>query len=455
MADYVLRMGRHRLHIGVRARACEARDAPSPSAENWDLPRRALTVRQTVESLDTLFEAVCCRLGAAADRAALLASMTATLAIEGRESSLPLAALAFDDSLRRELTAQAATIGKALARWAMEANAGRAARRQGDEPALPGLELRSRCEGHLWTREATELLTGDRGGPVVMQLYNEWLHQLVLLRDLLLPFENWDEVLLPLDLHDKRGLRGVEAARQRFLVDVLTRLPTHSSIVSFARAIFDPATSVGSVSDLYGFQAEYGLVLPSVVGCDDLGGASKGLLRWHPAVVAPPRPGRTLAFRYALDDYLAAPRSVLGQSTPDAEYRSAAIVPVSVSDDDVTLVLEIGTHRVDLGQCLRGQRFAYRPIAAGTPLRAVDGIVHHAAGSALGQAGLVTAGNGIHVFEAGRDPLPALALLGKIYPENVVLAGDAPWRDVLAAGKGYGPQFVLGRPTDYAGVPRM
>ena len=47
------------------------------------------------------------------------------------------------------------------------------------------------------------------------------------------------------------------------------------------------------------------------------------------------------------------------------------------------------------------------------------------------------------MFDTDGDPLLTLALLGKIYPENVVIAGNAPWDAVLAAGKGYGAKFVL------------
>ena len=39
-----------------------------------------------------------------------------------------------------------------------------------------------------------------------------------------------------------------------------------------------------------------------------------------------------------------------------------------------------------------------------------------------------------------------MALLGKIYPENTVLAGAANWGEVLAAGKAYGAKFVIGLP---------
>jgi hypothetical protein len=441
MNDYVLQVGRHRLHLGLRAepipRGVDSADAASGT---WNLPRRPLTARQIVEGLDPLLEAVCLRLGDDIDRRPLLQSLAATLAIDRPESSLPLAALNFPDSLRRELTLQAAEVGKQIATWAADVNGAGVARSRFGRDVLARLELRSRCEGHPWTPPATALLTGERGGPTVMQLYNEWLHQLVLLRDALLPFENWDAVPLPLHLHDDRGLRGIEPARETFLAGFLTRIATHASIVAYARALFD-RDSILQDGDVYAFQSELGVVLPAVIGRDEIANAPKGLLTWHPAIVAEPQPGRTLPFRYAWADYLAAPRNTLGKPSGGQLEDGAAIVA-----EDAALWLEIGadgrTWRIDLGQCLRGQRFAYRPAAGAVPREAIA-VTHYDAGAALGQPGLVMADAGVHVFDTGGDPLLTLALLGKIYPENVVVAENSSWDAVLAAGKGYGAKFVL------------
>lgn len=440
MNGYVLKMGHHRIRFGTRANPPPASRDDVGIDEVWDLPRRPMTARQIVDCLDTLLEAVCVRLGDEVDRRPLLQSMSATLSIEGREASLPLTALNFADPLRRELTVQAAEIGRQIAAWATEANEIGIARSRFSRRALGQLELRSRCDGHLWTERATGLLTGQRGGPVVMQLYNEWLHQLVLLRDALLPFENWEPMPLPLHVHEARGLRGFEPARAAFLADFLTRIATHASIVAYGRALFEGGP-VSPDSDAYGFQAELGLAVSSIIGRDDIASAPKGLLTWHPTVVAQPEPGRTLAFRCALADYFAASRSPLGQSADLQLEDGAAIIA-----EGATLLLEVDAagnkHRVDLGQCLRGQRFAYRPTVGATAVEAIE-IKHHGARAALERPGLVTAQSGVHVFDTAGDPLLVLALLGKIYPENVVLAESAPWSAVLAAGKGYGAKFVL------------
>jgi hypothetical protein len=461
VSDYVLQVGRRRLRLGTSSEPAQTSPVTSAVGASWDLPRQALTARQIVESLDTLFEAVCLRLGPEVDREPLLQSMAATLAIAGREACLPLAILAFADPVRRELTSQAARIGRTLAAWAAEANRARVALDLVGREKLGTLELRSRCDGHLWTEKATSILTGGRGGPVVMQLYNEWLHQMVLLRDALLPFENWEQVPLPLALHGGfRGLRGLEPARDRFLAEFLTRILPHASVVDFARSLFEPTGTRGTARDgaLYGFQAESGLVLPAVVGRDDVYSAPGGLLTWHPARIASPPTGRTLAFRYAFADYLSAPRSLIGPPSDDVPLRDeAAIVAEPADEDGVRLRLELTTgqrsYRVDLGQCLRGQRFAYRPVADAAVAAAASDVVSHDIGAVLGQAGLVTAHDGIHLLPTDGDAVLTLALLGKIYPENTVLAGIANWSNILRAGKGYGAKFVVGLPQSVPDRP--
>ncbi len=140
MSEYVLQVGRRRLRLGTSSEPPQTSTAPSVANASWDLPRRALPAREIVESLDTLFEAVCLRLGPELDRAPLLQSMAATLAIAGREACLPLEALAFADPVRRELTSQAARIGRTLAAWAAEASSTRVALGQVGREKLETLE---------------------------------------------------------------------------------------------------------------------------------------------------------------------------------------------------------------------------------------------------------------------------------------------------------------------------
>lgn len=453
MPDYVLRHGRHLLRLGQMIDAAAAEGRQSDGAhEGWDLPRRALTAHQIVEELDALFHAVCLHLGASArDRQVLLQSMAVTLSIGGREASLPLQALAFEDPLRRELTDQAHRIGRSLADWAVAISDAKATLKRDH---MQRIELRSHCDGHLWTEEATAMLTGASGGPVVMQLYNEWLHQLVLLRDALLPFENWADVPVPLHRRGAgRGLRSLETPRRQFLGEFLTRILTHATVVRFARSLFEgtEADNAPEGGEQYGFQVESGLVLPSVIGREDVAAGPRGLLSWHPARFPDLPSGRTVGFRCGLVDYLAAARSAIGDGTAGTPPTGDATIlaePVGERAALLWLDLSAGSHsyRVELGQCLRGQRFAYRPQAVREGV-AVEAQVHRAQ-DILVQPGLVTASDGTHLVPTGGNALITLALLGKIYPENTVLGEAAAWSEVLAAGKGYGSKFILGTPTD-------
>ena len=149
MTKYVLQVGRRRLRLGTSSEPPRISTTATATDESWDLPQRALTAREIVESLDTLFEAVCLQLGPSVDREPLQQSMEATLAIAGREACLPLATLAFADPVRRELTSQAARIGRTLAEWAAEANRAHVALNCHGRKNLETLELRSRCDGHL------------------------------------------------------------------------------------------------------------------------------------------------------------------------------------------------------------------------------------------------------------------------------------------------------------------
>ncbi|WP_430789699.1 hypothetical protein [Actinoplanes sp. G11-F43] len=334
----------------------------------------------------------------------------ATLATTGRETSLPLPESA------GEFTAQAATIGAEIAGWAGRALERTATRRIGF-PAGP-LGVRSRCDGHLLTPEAADMLMGGRGGPVAVQLYNEWLHQTVLLRDALLPFAGWRETPL---LVTPRGLRHAEEARERFLAELLFRRVRHTSVVGYARRVIAGADGPAG----YGFDHDGGTVLPAVVG-GSVRDAPRHLLSWRPATG-----GEDVTWVPASADYAAERRTAIGDLiavTGDGPL--AARITANPAHDGVrTAVIEVtrdgATARVDLGQALRGHRFAGggpaspggRTVSA-WPVLTAPGLVHNDDGDALLPAG---------------DDLVLLALLGRLYPENVVLSGS-PGRGTTPAG---------------------
>lgn len=415
----------------------------------WDLPRRRATIREIVEALDPLLEAVRLQLGPGANRDALLDQLHGTLGFASREASLPLAHIAADDILRRDLAARARSISDYLVRTVREVNeAGISIERHG-EPWFHRLLFRSRCDGHLWRPDVTTQLTGPHGGPHVMQLYNEWLHQIVLLRDSLIPFANWESLPVPLDrLSGARGLRALEPARGRFVGDLLTKQVENVTILRMAQAVF----GIEDEDNSYGFSAGGITVLPSSVGAD-IEMSNKALLSWRDAAIPGLPTSEPVRFRYATDDYFALPRSEIGAGTasPKSVAATARLDARRIGDSNalVDIVVAIGneTFRIDLGQALRGHRFSYRATTEERTIRpAADGqgaAAFHDLAELFSLPALATAGQGTHVIQRSADPLVDLAVLGKIYPENTIIRGNASWEAVHRSGKQYGSRFVL------------
>lgn len=154
-----------------------------------------LVPREIVLSLSHLLHDVV-RWTGGAGTTALLANLRATLATGGPESALPLDSLAGSLAARQEMREQAAVISPRLVGWVeKDLKDVIASRGNSGQPAF----TRSHCDGHPWTPEVQDLLIGERGGPESMQGYNQFLHQMVLLRDALLPFTNWEQVPVRVD----------------------------------------------------------------------------------------------------------------------------------------------------------------------------------------------------------------------------------------------------------------
>lgn len=327
--------------------------------------------------LDKLLEAMLVQLGEPvnSDPTVLLDSLQANLAISGRVSSLPLGPLALEDKAGVELTAQAERIGEQLVTWAREINSQKRALAQYGPEMLGKLEFRSHCYGHPLIPEATMQVWGPSGGPRIMQIYNEYLHQFVLLRDALLPFANWEQVPIGIKEHAEfKGLRFLEPARKAFLTHLLGKDLTHKSIVQYAQSV----VSSGLSSAGYGFQYRLGTVLPAGLG-ESAGTAARYLLKWHPVQTIQgedPQDLPAISFDYEYDDYYAAPRNEAGSGTPGNEntlpvsgdhYKRpsiARLLPHAGSDRTTlrfSLEMEGREFSVDLGQLFRGHRFLYRP----------------------------------------------------------------------------------------------
>lgn len=439
--------------------------------KKWTLDSGLFTARQLVEGFSPLLDTVVHRLGqdppnSTPARKMLLDSVLSNLSVDTRETTLPLAGK--NDTSRQEMADQAVKIGRTLVQYAFEAT----------EKLEPSLDIRSPCENHLLTHSVVELIFGSRSEPHLMQLLNEYMHQMVLLRDALLSFQNYDEVLIPIDAKKGLGMRHMEPARGQFLTSLITKSVTQASVVGFAKALLAPdlPTKGG-----FGFQYEHGLILPAFLA----GGSSYHLLQYFPAKLY--KDVSTVGFDYELTDYYSAPRQEI--PAPVATLKQGAWPPTSLSSQtakvkessigisnpgkglscQVKLQLEFedGTcTATDLGQIARGRRYAYTAACSSTLNDDVNGSkstnglrkdsVVHSALTILSTQGanlISSKKGGVHVIPV-QEAAVALALLGKLYPENVVLLpeGQSP-AAVEKAGKSFEPKFVIVGGS-VAGVPK-
>ena len=418
----------------------------TPTAPRWhDFEgRERLVARDVVRSLTLLLRDVLHWTGGAgADD--LLDNLRATLATDGPESALPLDAVSGAVAARREVGAQVATISEHLVGWVVAELAGGAG--EHGQPA----PTRSRCDGHPWTPAVQRLLMGTRGGPEAMQGFNEFLHQVVLLRDALVPFTNWQEVPVLVGAGDGTGLRHLDGAREAFSVELMVRQVRATAVVDLARR----AVEGRSGPQGYGFTSPHGTVLPAVVGADPLEASSR-LLTWHaPGALALPRPDGTTTAVPALGDYYAAARTpaaelaspsgaAVDQAGSTAEGGSFALVPTPAAEPGTCTVglRPAAGAAVDLGQAVRGHRYAYRA-AAGDRTAGDEGVQVLDARAVLAAPGLVWAPAGTWAVSAGHDPAIVLALLGKLYPENVVLVPGGGWAALDGVGKDGTATFLV------------
>ncbi len=413
----------------------------------WALPAGAYTPRQIVEANAPLLEVVLHHLGPnppgspMTTREMLLDNLASNLALGTRESSITIPTR---DPSAAEMAAQAVKIGKVLIDYSRDVS---------DAQYDPQYVIRSPCEGHLLKPEVANLMFGPRSLQHLMQIYNEYLHQMVLLRDALLPFENFEDVIVPISTEPgrKRGVRHTEDIRASFLTEMMTKSVTQASVVKSAKFLLAPELSSDNV---YGFQYKYGVILPALV----TGSTSRGLLRYIPAVLDPTE--EQAVFQYELRDYYIADRSdvpvqeklVSGDQSEGALVQNgtadmqAMLVPVPTGTKAarfLQLTLRSGKGnivRVDLGQIARGRRYAYvvgRKQGA-TGDASPKEVKVYSAWKILTDSGpgFVTANEGVHLIQANSN-VELLALLGKLYPENVIFKKKGQsLKQTLEAGKG-------------------
>jgi hypothetical protein len=401
--------------------------------KSWGLPAGAYTPRQIVEANAPLLETVIHHLGPSpfgepSAREQLIDNLASNLALNTREASITIPE---NDPSRVEMAEQATKIGKKLIEYARNIT---------DVTYDPEYVVRSPCEGHLLKPHVSYLMFGPRSLRHLMQIYNEYLHQMVLLRDGLLPFDNFEDVIIPITAEPgrKRGMRHTEDVRSNFLAEMMTKQVTQCSTVKFAQFLLAP--SLSSVNSI-GFQYEYGTVLPSFIA----GGSSGRLLRYLPAVVDDS--SERVAFHNKLSDYYTAPRAsvtIVHNSliNDDTQTPQGFLIPVGKGESkrlDLSLEYPDGTQaKVDLGQSARGYRYAHFAKGHGSSLaKVVKGVQTHSARSLLTESGpgLVLPTSGIHLVSAPSNT-ELYALLGKIYPDNVVVKEKSqPLSIAIEAGK--------------------
>lgn len=427
---------------------------PTLGGSTWNTFTRdtTMTAHEYVDAISVLLQGVLESNGNQQPNV-LIDQLRATLSIGGPHSALPQSSAVTRPG--KQLFAQAERIGDQLSIWADEA-LGRVVDRP--EPLTDPLDVRSHCDGHTLIPAAIHILLGPEGGPTPMMLYNEWIHQMVLLRDALVPFTNWAEVPLPLD---SRGLRRLEEPREAFLSELLIRQIRHTSIVAYAREVLVPHDHVRAPG--YGFVYAGGRVMPAVatsasILCDP------DLLTWLPA-------RDNLDPRSAVETYvsgeidyfettrisaakvvhlgsgssLATSMSRITEASAEAGTRRAAVeVTLRTEESDRSCL-------VDLGQALRGHRYAYRAGFAddAAPREVTNWFVTATAIGAdhvLLADGMIWDEEGDFAIEAGQDGLVALALLGAIYPENVIVRRRSDNVDPRGVGKSGPARFVITLP---------
>lgn len=428
----------------------------------WSLPSGAYTARQIVEGCAPLLETVLYHLGPSPSdqlsaRDMLLDNLASNLALGTRESSLDIPAI---DASRKEFATQAVKIGKTLVDYARETK---------DVAYDPKYAIRSPCEGHLLKPPVAQLMFGPRSLGHLMQIYNEYLHQMVLLRDALLPFENYDQVIIPIaggKSKQQLGMRFTEPHRASFIAELMTKLTTQKSVFKFGQQLLAPKM----VSDMaYGFQYKYGVILPAAV----VGGQSLRLLRYIPTVID--ETTQEVVFEYQFEDYYSAPRVQIPQPLHRVEKGQTPVTALDTQQHGLedcsfaiatnsnpssasrTLQLHL-SHRngqcssVDVGQISRGWRYSYKvPSTRGqTPsTKSSTATSVHSASEFLansGSKGLVTDNEGgTHLIQCGSE-IEVLACLGVIYPDNIIiLRQGASLEDAEGVGQSLPgqPRFVL------------
>ncbi|WP_062353063.1 hypothetical protein [Herbidospora yilanensis] len=366
---------------------------------------RAVDPAAFVAAAATLLEsAIAATGGGEATRADFVAGLEASLSTSGPYATLRLDAGLVDQDVRTELRENTNAVSEVVLDLVRTTS------------GTPGpLDVHSSCVGYSWTPPVAERLIGGANLHGARNLYNEWLWQLVLLRDALIPFIDPARVRL---LADADGLTRLQDARDWFAVQAMTRRIAHAAIVRFAAE----AVTGRPAAEAYGFQHGGAVVLPPIAFDGDLLGPAYLLDRREGTLV----PEDVAYFVYGGEEAsgpLSAPTRELG----DIEVVSLTdrLVPGPAGPGatrTLSLVVGFDGHEwaADLGRALRGHRYAGRPAAPG------DGPAGSAVAGAWSGCAVLKQDGEVAVPEGGVIPTGGqraltLALLGRLRPGNVVL----------------------------------
>ena len=447
----------------------EIKHVVNGNASTWKFFPGTYVPYEVVDHVAPLLDSLLIQLGqdppgAVPSRVILINGLHSCLSIEGRESVLPIARNVnlVGRSARQEMANQAQRIGSFLVRCAQKVSP--------HGGFSPRMSIRSPCEGYVWTEDVAALLIGPRSNGNLMQIYNEWLHQIVLLRDSLLPFENFEKVSLIMKSHASQGMRPLEDIRSILVMQIMTAQVKPTTLIDVAKVFTAPELPPGG----YGFQYTGGIVVPISL----LGGSSSILLRYVPAIVDDSQ-HQELLFGYENKDYFSDPRkkitapaepfwstsstSAIQEHSLSSRLASSSLVIEGPTDGNfssrVRLIKLQGTFEdntrfsVDLGQVTRGLRYAYRilpaDIKADSDSVPPDYIGLHRASDMLSLPDLVTypfqsKSLSLHVIKAS-NAVVRMALLGRLYPENIILLDreEGPLAYPVGIGKGFGPKIVI------------
>lgn len=419
---------------------------PPPTRRNeWRFRPGSYTPRDFIREIALLLESVIVQLGPdgpedANSRAILMDGLRSSLSHEGRETTLPLAD--WNSEQPSELTRHILRIGKALYQYASEANH--------IIPGDPSLTVYSPCEGHKWVPPAGRLLRSSRSSPILMMLYNEWLHQITCLRDILIGFDNFEDVILNLDHPSKRGTRPMEDIREALLAQVKTDQVSRGSFLEAAKVLTGPSLPAGG----YGFQYNKGVVLPATVFSET---SSDLLLHFSRTVLVQEETQRPVLF-------VPAPAAQDTKNLDVSELKSASSGKfsrhISVEDarnavgEDGQYLIKLAAHSngnpvfsVDVASVVRGLDAARNVnseeekeiLASNAPSR-----VYEAAEVLLANASVVENKSSRPVVIRASEEVDLLALLGKLEVGSVRLGTE--WKRVTEAHSSVNsesPRFLI------------